>query len=94
MDKETESVDALYALARDVAGKARTVGEPEAAEVIEAALLKGGSTASEQLGEIGIAFRTIRERAKRWLPKSMADRLSDAIRAIDEAFERANESRL
>jgi hypothetical protein len=83
-DPSFDGPDALFALARRVAGDLVRDGRPDAASRLDLANSTGYTTASEWLGELGLAIRDIRKDAS--LPRDLDRALERIMLAVRSAW--------
>lgn len=79
----------IFTFAAELIEHARQLGDEETAVRIEEALKKAGTSPSEQLGELKIAFSSIQADMDGY-PEEITSKIASAISAIEDAFRRAN----
>jgi hypothetical protein len=79
----------VYAFVRRLIEEALSLGDEATATKVQEALKRAGTTASEQLGEIDVALRSVRDRVERGYAQQTIEGLDEVVREIDGAFRRA-----
>ena len=89
MQQRLKSNEDVYAFARELAERARALGDESTASILEDAL-QAGFTASELLGELQHALLVVKDRINDRYPPKTGELVDEAIEGIRQAFKKAN----
>jgi hypothetical protein len=88
--RKFNSNDAFFNFVNELIDQAKTHGDNKTQQLLQDALSRGGSQPSEIFGELRKAFYEVQRNSKDDYIIPLKEDIRAAIRAIDDAFKKAN----